>query len=265
MNRWRAILPAIGVIVLLNFVAVLVLGMAPVLDYYYVVGQQIAADLRLARRELSLWTLVPRLFSHSTIEGIRAANRFVALPFDALADHGPLLRFACSWWRRRRSSERDVACLQVTAGSFDSAYGFFCAPLRRINPVVWDHYLMLTAIPIVIIVARLRDAGFPRGPTALALVCLGLDDPAESQFTWTPAAAFQRRRGQRHRRFPCRSWLGSSPYILLLPLAGWIWLLTSRRGRRGGVRMTSPACRFAHRSFLFTPKRQAGCRQEDDQ
>lgn len=218
-NRWRAILPAIGVIALLHFVAVLVLGMAPVLDYYYVVGQQIAADYAWHDENFSLWTLIPRLFSHSTIEGIRAANHFVALPLDASPMMRPLLRYA---FLVMATAFLGAMWLARHCRSFDSSYGILLCASLPINPVVWDHYLMLTAIPIVIVFARLRDAGFPRGQTALALVCLGLTILPNAAYL-TPALQFSV--GELHDKKVLPFLAGLVTYVPLIPLSGWIGLL----------------------------------------
>jgi hypothetical protein len=93
-----------------------------------------------------------------------------------------------------------------------------------INPVVWDHYLMLTAIPIVIVFARLRDAGFPRGQTTLALVCLGLTILPNGAYL-TPALGLSVGEINDKKVLPFLA--GLVTYVPLIPLAGWIGLLAA--------------------------------------
>ncbi|HEX3316089.1 MAG TPA: hypothetical protein VHR72_14420, partial [Gemmataceae bacterium] len=163
--------------------------------------------------------LIPRLFSHSTIEGIRAANHFVALPLDASPMMRPLLRYA---FLVMATAFLGAMWLARHCRSFDSSYGILLCASLPINPVVWDHYLMLTAIPIVIVFARLRDAGFPRGQTALALVCLGLTILPNAAYL-TPALQFSV--GELHDKKVLPFLAGLVTYVPLIPLSGWIGLL----------------------------------------
>jgi Glycosyltransferase family 87 len=224
MNRWRAIVPAVGVIALLNFVAVLALGSTTVQDYWYVVGPRIAADYARHDENFSLWTVIPRLFSAGGVEGIGVANHFVAMPLDESPTTQPILRYA---FLLPATAFLGAMWLARHCRSFDSAYGILLCASLPINPVVWDHYLMLAAIPIVIVFSRLRDAGFPRGRTALALVSLGL--------TILPGAAYltpalRASVGEINDKQVLPFLAGLVTYVPLLPLAGWIGLLAATDG-----------------------------------
>ena len=218
-NRWRAIVPAVGVIALLHLVAAVVLGSGPVLDYYYVVGPRIAADYARHDENFSLWTLIPRFFSAGGIEGIGVANHFVAMPLDVSPTTEPLLRYA---FLVMATAFLGAMWLARHCRNFDSAYGILLCASLPINPVVWDHYLMLTAIPIVIVFRRLRDADFPRTATALALVCLGLTILPNAAYL-TPALRFAVGEINDKKVLPFLA--GLVTYVPLIPLAGWIGLL----------------------------------------
>jgi hypothetical protein len=220
-HRWRAIVPAVGVIAGLNLIAALVLGSKPLLDYYYVVGQTIAAQYARHDENFSLWTLIPRLFSAGGAEGIGVANHFVAMPLDASPTTEPLLRYA---FLPPAIAFLGAMWLARHCRNFDSAYGILVCASLPINPVVWDHYLMLTAIPMVIVFSRLRDSGFPRGRMALALACLGLTIlPGAAYLTPALGASV----GEINDKQVLPFLAGLVTYVPLIPLAGWIGLLAA--------------------------------------
>jgi hypothetical protein len=84
----------------------------------------------------------------------------VALPWLApiVGYAATLLVLAAAVWQVRRLD------------SFDARFGVMTAASLLVSPIVWDHYLLVAAIPGVIIAANLRALGYPRGMTTVAIV-----------------------------------------------------------------------------------------------
>jgi alpha-1,2-mannosyltransferase len=212
-GRWRAVVAAALVVILLHGAALLVMGWEPILAYYTDIGPRVARENRFHLENFSLWPLGSRLFSD---ERMIWASQVVLEPLwpnppleRPVTIGVPLVALAAALLLARRQR------------SFDSAFGILLCAGLVMNPVVWDHYLVLTALPIVVIARRL----IPGGTTlqkGLALV--------------GTAISIIPRPGDLHLAIRTFGWSGADgihlgflpgllTYLPLVPLAIWIGLL----------------------------------------
>jgi len=117
---------------------------------------------------------------------------------------------------------------------FTARFGVMVATTLLVSPIVWDHYLLVAAIPCVIIAGNLRALAYPHGATALAvLTALLLVLPG----VWSETVPewFARPSGAGYQLIPAAaSLLGLMPAAAVLA-AGVLCAATSRtvEGRTG--------------------------------
>jgi len=142
-RRFKATLAAAGVFVLLNLIAVLLMGLRPVTTYYFQNSPQIAAIYRNNVFNFSAWTIGTRLFAGT---GAVDAPWFHTNPLiDA-----PML----------------VALTSIICVAAVLVYGFFFAIKARrfdtsvavliniaviVSPVTWIFYMVLVLLPIAML------------------------------------------------------------------------------------------------------------------
>lgn len=219
-RRWRSAAACAGVIVVTHLLAALVLGLDTVTHYYRVIGPEVARDYRQHMENYSFWSVGSRLFGVEAIEGL---GGFVTEPLipSAAAEKGltyvlPVVMLIAAMalaWRCR---------------SFDSAYGILLVAGLPINPVVWDHYLLLTALPIAICFRRLSYLEFPAGRVTAAMIGLALSIVLPHFYLDLMVEAFARPDARYGHVMPF--WPGLVTYIPLIPLAIWIGLLWTTDG-----------------------------------
>lgn len=216
-GRWRAVLSAGAILGLLHGAAGLVMGLNPVFDYYRTVGPRIAREYRQHEENFSLWTVGNRFFSPEVGE---ARNVFVADPLIASETMARIVTPALPVL-----ALLTVLILACRAKQWDTAFGILLCGSLPINPVVWDHYLLLTAVPIVILARRLKDHGFPTRETFLAAACLLITIFPYRSYLKMAVQLFSRGFSSELQAEVVPFLPGLLTYVLLLPLVGWIILL----------------------------------------
>ncbi len=223
-GRWRAVVASGVVVIGLHAVAVGVMGLDPVVDYYRRVGPGIARGYRQHDCNYSLWTIGERLFG----EFDSVVNVFVALP----PFHNESLA---------RSLTYALPAVAVILGlilarrcrDFDISFGFLLCLSLPVNPVAWDHSLLIASIPIAIVLRRLSWLGWPRRETGVAVVCFAMTMFPQKAYIDGFAAVFATQtNGVNFMPFG----LGLITYIPLAALIGWMGLLLRIDGveRRSG-------------------------------
>lgn len=160
-KEWRAAAGAVGALAIVGLLTVGVLGVDRLLAYQD--GLRGVGELHRAEAQnMSLTTVGWRVFqgTRSTIltaisapplvdfeTGARALS--VALPLAVL---GVAVVAA---WRHRR---------------LDLALGMMLCVSLLISPIAWDHYLVLAAFPIALLVGRIGRQEFDRGAVNFALI-----------------------------------------------------------------------------------------------
>jgi Glycosyltransferase family 87 len=142
-RKWSGVLAAAALVLAAQLLAIIVLGLTVVKDYYFKIGPAVASFYRAYEYNISIWTLGRRLFGeygHKIVTIPRWPSPFLA---DLLTYVVPsvLLIFGLA--------------LAVRAKQFDTSFGILVIVGVLINPVAWIHYLLLAAIPIVIIARRI--------------------------------------------------------------------------------------------------------------
>jgi hypothetical protein len=215
-GRCRAVIAAGAVVLGLNAVAGTIVGWQAAADYYLKVGPLITKLYHQHFDNYSLWTIGGRIFAPEP--GVIIPNRLIAM---TLWPSAPLDRFV----------SLAIPCLAFLAAmtlawrcrQFDSAFGILLCASLPLNPVAWDHYLLLTAIPIAVAARRLKDAGFPKGVTTVALVALAITVfPNPFYLVWS-ARLFAYATPSGVKAIPFAA--GLVAYMPLLALAAWIVIL----------------------------------------
>lgn len=221
-GRWRAVLSAGAVAGGLTAFAAAIVGPEPVVEYYTRVGPTITKQYNKHDENFSLWTVGGRLFSPDVAD---VASNFIAEP---LLESQSLAR----WTTRLLPITALVIALGLSlrCRQFDSAYGIMICAGLPLNPVVWDHYLIMTIIPIAIIVRRLKDLGFPRGPSTLAGVALAITLFPNPAYLELIVKAFAVGDAYNVKVLPFLP--GLITYLPLIALGIWIGLLVSTDGER---------------------------------
>jgi len=160
-RRWAGVVAAGATIAIAQVAAVAVMGLSTVAGYYLHVAPLVATLYRASFLNLSPASLGWRLFDGT---GSAAAISYLAPPVAALPSLAPIASYAVALailvfavWQMFRIAE------------FDARFALMVATSLLVSPIVWDHYLLVAAIPGLIIAANLRTLGYPRRSTALAI------------------------------------------------------------------------------------------------
>ncbi len=220
-RRWRALIAAGAVFIAANLLACVLIGAGKVQDYYLTAGPTAAAIFRKHDQNFSAHAVGRRPF-----EGV-GPGAWVGLaspplwPSSTLAMMGgilaPLTVLIWGLW---------LAC---RAKDFDVSFGVLVCTSLLVAPITWWHYLILAAIPLTIVVARLHDARFPLRLSVVCFVVGGLMLAPNTLFlqfagdTTSPFMGFI---------------LTSLPALIPLALA---WLLVNGQGREVAARARTPA------------------------
>ena len=160
-RKWNGVIAAFAVAAAANLLAMAVFGINPVKNYYLKVGPQVASIYFSHDINYSTWTIGRRLFA-----GI--GYNFWAPPLWSTASLALLFTYL---------TPAIVLLLglrvALKAKSFDTSFGLLVGVGILVSPIAWTHYLMLAAIPIVIIARRLQAIRYPRRMSYLAF-CLWL-------------------------------------------------------------------------------------------
>lgn len=161
----------------------LVLGPAPIVEYARVVLPSVTDVYRTSWQNLSLWSVGWRVFQGTRpivwgdfVQLQTTSAPLVAWPFAAraLSFILPLVAAVAAC----------VALLRIR--SFDASLGLMVCVSLLTSPISWDHYRVLTAIPIAVVFIGLVRRGFPSRQTNLAIV---LASPSLISFpTWAMLA-----------------------------------------------------------------------------
>jgi len=162
-RRWRAAFAAALSFTLLNLAAALLIGFREVVTYYTVVGPAVSKLYREFAGNCSVRTIGTRVFGVSWTDWYS--------PLIHVPSLAPLLSIAA------------VVCVLILAlkgalhtRSFDSAFCALTCVSTVLNPIAWNHYLVLTTPALCLVAWRIKQGGFTRRTTiALSVVVvLGL-------------------------------------------------------------------------------------------
>jgi hypothetical protein len=212
-RRWQAVAAAAAVVIGLHLIAAAVLGPERIVDYYTRVGPEISRRYKQHDGNYSLWTVSSRLFA----EFDSVINNFVAFaPWSAPSFELPL-RLALPIAGLIAGLFLALRCRQ-----FDSSVGILLCVSLPVNPVAWDHSLLIAAIPIAVVFRHLAWAEWPRRETVAAAICFVLTMFPQQAYMRGLTSVFATKRNE---TFFMPFAAGLITYVPLLALIGWIWLL----------------------------------------
>ena len=159
---WRMVVSSCITVVGLNLIALFVIGIGPISDYYLRVMMQISAIYHSFLKNFSLWSIGYRLF-----EGTRpisgdfvSAPPLISLPklapFISAGLAAAFLLAGLIW--AKRSKDPDIA------------YSIMICVLIAISPIAWDHYYVMIFISLVVLLHDLSRHSFPTWPTIIFLI-----------------------------------------------------------------------------------------------
>lgn len=214
-RRWSAVVACAVLIVFANLLAAGLLGFETVRRYFTAVGPTVARSYRQYLENYSFWSVGSRFFGPERVEGLFGAVIQPLWPnatLEVLATYSlPALLLVLALtlaWRCR---------------SFDSAYGILLVAGIPINPVVWDHSLLLTALPIGICLRRLAHGGASR--TSIALVTVGIAISIPMTHAYLEAMVRTFATPDAHACMVVPFLPGLATYLPLVPIGIWTWLL----------------------------------------
>src|SRR5688572_26446265 len=140
---WANVITATATIAAVNLLACAVMGWTIILDYYTRVGPLVASLHRGFIGNLSLWSLGWRLFEGTgspVLVGITAPPLYFA----------PLLAVSVSSIVVIGALIGGVV-LAAKTKRFDDGYAITICTILLVSPLTWSHYLLILAIPAVVI------------------------------------------------------------------------------------------------------------------
>jgi hypothetical protein len=161
-KEWRTMLSS-GITALgLNLIALIVLGIGPIMDYYLRVTMQVSEIYHSFLKNYSLWSIGYRLF-----EGTRpiGGDFISAPPLVNLPNVAPIVSaglaaaflFAGLIWAIR-SADKDIA------------FSIIVCVIVAVSPISWDHYYVMIIISLVVMLHQLVKHAFPTGPTIIFII-----------------------------------------------------------------------------------------------
>lgn len=136
------------------------IGVAGILDYYRRVGPLNALMWRPSEGNYSAWGWANRLFRGFGF-GFGVSPLWPSLQIgDALTPVLPGLILVLGLWLAKR------------ARRFDTAFSMMVGASLLVSPIFWNFYLLLAAIPMAVLGARLSTLGWPWGKTGSSVVLL---------------------------------------------------------------------------------------------
>ncbi len=159
---WRTLLSSSLTAIGLNLMALIVMGIGPIMDYYLRVTIQVSAIYHSFLKNYSLWSIGYRLFAGTEPVGgdYISAPPLVNLPKLApLVSAGLAAAFLLAGliWAMR-SKDRDIA------------FSIIVCVIVAISPISWDHYYVMIIISLAILLLNLSNHSFPTWPTILFII-----------------------------------------------------------------------------------------------
>jgi alpha-1,2-mannosyltransferase len=226
-RRWKAVWTTGLVFSLLHGLAIALYGWPLVRDYYLKVGPQVSAIYRVWEMNFSAWTIGQRLFADS-------GDRFLSTPLW----RSPLLASVVTIALPLLIVGLGVRAAQRLR-SFDASFALLMALGVILNPVAWQHYLVMAAPALVLLVMRLRALQWPpRTTVVVALLLLTISVP----YYWFRVLALHFAVGVSPAGKPI---VPALPALLTLTtgvaLCGLLWLLVKLEPKMSGLSRPSAA------------------------
>ena len=159
---WRTFMANCLTFVGLNLIALFLIGVGPITDYYLRVAMQVSSFYHSFLQNYSVWSIGYRLFEGTKPIGgdFISAPPLVSLPgFSLIVSAGLAVSFliiGLIW--AKRSKDLDIA------------YSIIICVLIAISPISWDHYYLMAIIPMAVLLHVLSRQSFPTWPTLIFII-----------------------------------------------------------------------------------------------
>ncbi len=217
-RKWRTLGATLFTVAGAHILTVLLMGWRPVVDYYFRVGGEVAPLYRSHVGNFSLWTVGWRLFDGTGSPVL--ANPTTAPPLISAPSLAPLISLLLP------VLITVVALISVLRfHDIEGEFAFLICVSVLVNPVAWNHYLMLALISLVVAARRLRQVNFPLHATLIfLLICLLMWIPRVSLHDWISTLGL--RFGGTAEQVPFAiGMLSFLPAVAVLALATFLWWL----------------------------------------
>jgi hypothetical protein len=159
---WRTFISSSITAIGLNLLAMLVMGVAPMMNYYLQVTRQVGVIYRSFLKNYSLWSIGYRFFEGTRPigEGYIYAPPLLYLPKIApyVSAGLAILFFIVGLFWAARSRNKEIA------------YSILILVIVLVSPISWDHYYVLITISLTVLLITLSRASFPNWPTILFIL-----------------------------------------------------------------------------------------------
>jgi hypothetical protein len=159
---WRTVISSCLTAIGLNLMALFVIGIGPVMDYYLRVMMQVSAIYHSFLKNYSLWSIGYRFFEGTRpiggdyISAPPLINMPGLAPFVSAGLAAAFLIIGLIW--AERSKDPDIA------------YSILVCVLVAISPISWDHYYLMVIISLVVLLINLAKHSFPTWPTIIFII-----------------------------------------------------------------------------------------------
>jgi hypothetical protein len=159
---WRTVVSSCLTAIGLNLIALLVMGISPIADYYLRVMMKVSTIYHSFLQNYSLWSIGYRLF-----EGTRpiGGEYISAPPMINLPKLAPIVSAGLA------AAFLLVGLLwAIKLKDLDIAYSILLCVIVIISPIAWDHYYVIVIISMVVLLHNLSEQSFPTWPTIIFLI-----------------------------------------------------------------------------------------------
>ena len=159
---WRTFISSCVTVIGLNLLALFIMGIGPVSDYYLRVTMQVSAIYHSFLKNYSLWSIGYRLFEGTKpiggdyISAPPLANLPAIAPVVSAGLAAAFLAAGLIW--AIRSRDKDIA------------FSIMVCVIVAVSPISWDHYYVMVVISLVILLLSLSKRAFPNKPTILFMI-----------------------------------------------------------------------------------------------
>jgi hypothetical protein len=161
---WRTFIISCLTFIGFNLTAIIVLGIHPVLEYYFRVTAQVSSIYDSFLQNYSLWSIGFRFLEGTSPTGgeFISAPPLINLPGLApfLSAGLVILFLALGLIWANRSKKLDIP------------YSIMICVLILISPITWDHYYFMAIIPMTVLLYELSRHSFPTWPTILFILLI---------------------------------------------------------------------------------------------
>ena len=160
-RKWRAACAAITTTIVANVAVATLIGFDRMAHYYLKIGSSVSELYHAYSWNISLWTIGWRVFDGTgsqVIDGVNAPPLFnvpAIAPFISIALSFTVLLFGLAFAFKARN--------------FDTSFGIVVCLMILVSPAAWNHYLIITLIPFVVVVQNLSFLNWPGKETYITL------------------------------------------------------------------------------------------------